>query len=70
MCDTPSGGSLDYECLKTLVGQVVHIQATLNSVSVEGRVERVGENWVIVVDKKDARHIVNTKYIMKIVQKP
>ena len=67
MCDTPGGGSLNYECLKTLVGHVCQISVTFSS-SFEGRVDKVADDWVVLVDKK-GEHFLNTKYILQIVKK-
>ena len=70
MCDTPGGRSPNYECLRPLVGQVCQVSTTFSMSSSEGRIDRVGDDWVVLVDKKGVEHVINTKYILQIVKKP
>ena len=45
----------DAEILKELVG---HVYSVVGGI-MEGRFEKVGENWMVVTDKKGARCYVN-----------
>ena len=56
----------DAEILKELVGCVYTYSAYMS----EGRVEKVGENWMVVIDKKGARCYVNLRKHYSLIVKP
>ena len=62
MCDTPGGQSLDYECLKMFLGQVCVINFG-GSANYEGHVDKVGQNWIVLTDKKGVTQCFNTRHI-------
>ena len=57
----------DAEFLKELVGSVCTFYGFGN---VEGRVDKVGENWVLVTDKKGVQRYIHLKKVSFIERKP
>ena len=65
MPDMSAGRSCKYECLKVFVGQV----CTINGYC-EGRVEKIEDGWIFLVDKKGVTHSLNLRRIDHIMKKP
>ena len=72
MSVTPGGMpkySFDCESLKEFVGQVCTV-AVLNCGLHEGRLEKIENGLVFLVEKKGATYAFHSKYILFIMKKP
>ena len=64
-----AGGSCNCECLKRFVGQVCTIEGLYVTLT-EGRIEKIEDGWIFLVDKKGVTHSLNLRRIDHIMKKP